>query len=216
MRNYEEQLVDRLFLLYIISKTNDLKGEILGATKLQKLCFLEELAFLKEEMSGLHFGFFRFKYGPFSKDLLQDHHFLMQKKHIYKSVYKLTPDGEILLDSFVERTRNLPNNIPFFKILDNILDNIMKKWGSYTGMELKDIVYKTEILLYGRSQKKIAIEDIPRYYDILVPEQFRDFDQQFLLPDELIEDFGYALNKSEEERLMMKLDSGVTYEERYG
>jgi len=212
MRSLKEQVVDKLFLLYTIKRTNELPVGISGNLKLQKLCFLGEWELMKSEAKGLHFKFFRYNNGPFSKDVAEDYKFLAQKRRVYGSIYQLTPDGEILLDSFLKSTRDISDNAIFF----DILDKVIKKWGNYFGQALMNEVYKMKIKPHDYPDREMTIRDIPIHSDILVPEMWNNFVKLFDLPDDLVEDFIYVLNLDSENRKKMRASSGASYESHFG
>lgn len=212
MRNLKEQVVDKLFLLYTIKRTNELFASgISGRVKLQKLCFLEEWELMKSNAKGLHFKFFRYTNGPFSVDVAEDYKFLARKGRVYGSMYRLTSEGEILLDSFLKSTRDISDNAIFF----DILDKVIKKWGNYFGQALMNKVYKMKIKPHDYPDREMTIRDIPIHSDILVPEMYTKFVKLFDMPDDLIEDFTYVLNLDSESRKKMRRSSGVSYASRF-
>jgi uncharacterized protein YwgA len=212
MRELKEQIIDNLLLLYIVNRTNELGNNIFGKTKLQKLCFLAEWQLMKHDMKGLHFNFFRYINGPFSKDLAKDYDFLVKNQNLYTYVFNLTADGKNILNAFLKCTRSISHNSNFFEILDSII----KKWGKYCGTDLMNFVYEMNIHPYDIPDREMKIREIPQYHDILVPEKYMRFKKQFNLPDEFVEDFIYLLNLDTESKKKMQTSSGVTYECRFG
>ena len=70
MRKPNQITIDRAMLLYLLEL-----GEAHGVgsdVKLQQIAFLAELQLFGKRLKGLHFEFFRFAYGAFSKDLDND------------------------------------------------------------------------------------------------------------------------------------------------
>ena len=80
MRTPSQILVDRVLLLYILQLAEP-HGP-LSDVKLQQLCFLCELQTFAKGFKALHFEFFRFAYGAFSKELDNDLTSLRRKGRI--------------------------------------------------------------------------------------------------------------------------------------
>ena len=80
MRTPSQILVDRVLLLYILQLAES--HGLLSDVKLQQLCFLCELQTFAKGFKALHFEFFRFAYGAFSKELDNDLTSLRRKGRI--------------------------------------------------------------------------------------------------------------------------------------
>ena len=80
MRKPQDMTVDRALLLYVLHLAEPYG--LLNDVKLQQLCFLCELQLFGKGMRGLHFEFFRFAYGAFSKDLDNDLTSLRRKERV--------------------------------------------------------------------------------------------------------------------------------------
>src|SRR5688500_6095874 len=80
MRKSHEMTIDRGRLLYILHLAEPYG--LLNGVQLEKLCFMYELQLFGKGMKGLHFEFFRFAYGAFSKDLDNDLTSLRRKERI--------------------------------------------------------------------------------------------------------------------------------------
>lgn len=80
MRTPSQILVDRVLLLYILQLAEP--HGLLSDVKLQQLCFLCELQTFAKGFKALHFEFFRFAYGAFSKELDNDLTSLRRKGRI--------------------------------------------------------------------------------------------------------------------------------------
>ena len=212
MRSSEDKLIDRLLQLYILGRTQELHDGIAGATILQKLCFLSEWRFFEEEMNGLHYTFYKYSYGPFSKGVVKDFNFLVSQGKATKSTYKLTTYGRTLVDAFFKYTGNFSDNKRFF----NILDEIIKKWGNISTDKMKSQVYRMRIRPHTMQNKDIFIKDIPKYCDIFVPKQFASFKKRFRIPSDLFDDFTYELWLDEKRKVKQRMNSGESYEGHFG
>lgn len=80
MRTPSQILVDRVLLLHILQLAEP--HGLLSDVKLQQLCFLCELQTFAKGLKALHFEFFRFAYGAFSKELDNDLTSLRRKGRI--------------------------------------------------------------------------------------------------------------------------------------
>jgi hypothetical protein len=80
MRKSHEMTIDRGLLLFILHLAEP--HGLLSDVKLQQLCFLCELQLFGRGMKALHFEFFRFAYGAFSKELDNDLTSLRRKERI--------------------------------------------------------------------------------------------------------------------------------------
>ncbi len=80
MRKPHEMTIDRVLLLYVLHLVEPFG--LLSDVKLQQLCFLCELQLFGKGFRALHFEFFRFAYGAFSKDLDNDLISLRRKERV--------------------------------------------------------------------------------------------------------------------------------------
>lgn len=212
MRLLKEQVIDNLLLLHIVNQSHELGFEILGKLKLQKLLFLIEWALMKNGLKGLHYKFFRYNNGPFSKNLAIDYSFLVKNRNINSTQNILSDDGKNVLKVFLSYSEKEQTNSIFFKLFDTEI----KKWGRFYGNQLMNLIYQMKIEAYDIPKKELKIKDIPTFCDILVPEAFTTFKTQFKLPDGCLEDFIYLLNLDEISRKKMRASSKVNYEQQFG
>jgi uncharacterized protein YwgA len=166
MRTPIEVLQDKLLLLYLVSSVKKY-GFMEGNLKLQKIVFLSEWQLMSNDIKALHFKYFRYRYGPFSKELLCDNQDLQTDGYLTHQ-FNLTEKAIDLLDYAIEPIMRYGANLEIF----NKIDNICATYSKITGLRLTDKVYRMEIVPYDMPGKMIKIRDIPAFIDILVPENF--------------------------------------------
>src|SRR5713226_780820 len=71
MRTEIETLIDKLLLLYSIEQGNKY-GLMEGTFKLQKVPFASELSMNEQGTKGFNYTFFKYWYGPMSKEIYVD------------------------------------------------------------------------------------------------------------------------------------------------
>ena len=143
-RSLEEQLADRLLLLYTLKDLNE-RGARVYATALQKLVFLAEREMLASRIKGFNYNFVRLDFGPYSSELKKDLVTLMAcglVKDDPERGYVITEKGKELL----ERLR------PLLERNDDILDiirSINERYGHMSLDELLSYVYSLPRPLKG-------------------------------------------------------------------
>jgi uncharacterized protein YwgA len=200
MRLQTEIIQDRLLQLYLISSIQK-NGFIDGNLKLQKLAFLLEWQLMLNNIKALHFKYFRYRYGPFSKELQSDNQNLQTEGYLTHQ-FNLTGKAVDLLEYVIEPIAKHGANQEIF----NQLEDICVAEAKTSGSKLTDKVYRMEIVPHDMPGRPIKIRDIPAFVDILVPETF-DSRYKLEIPADLIADIeeefsGRTLTKKEEERLI--------------
>jgi len=200
MRRNREIIQDKIMMLYLVSFVKN-NHDIEGNLKFQKLFFLTEWKLMESDIKALNFKFFRYRHGPFSKELLCDYSELKEKKYL-SSLFNLSEKAIDLLDYVLESIKDIGNN---FKIIDNI-NETCSMYSKYSGLALTKKVYNMEIAPYDLPHKKMKIKDIPPFFDILVPENFKAGTKleipEFLMKDIEQEFKGVELTRREEQKLM--------------
>ncbi|HEV8714201.1 MAG TPA: hypothetical protein VGX03_15410 [Candidatus Binatia bacterium] len=159
MRTERDIILDSVLLLYLL----DGAGEIRGNLKTQKTTFLAELALREQGLHGPHFGFFRYKNGPFSKDLAQTYDRLVAGGFLAPETAKPTERGQFLLGLAFPQLRE--QNEAVFASMDETLA-IYRAWN---GRQLMEHVYSLTVEPDGWPGMRLPVEKIPMHMDILVP-----------------------------------------------
>src|ERR671911_716362 len=102
MRKPNQLTIDRALLLYLLQLVEP--HGFLGDVKLQQLAFLCELQMFGKGLKGLHFEFFRYAYGAFSKDLDNDLMSLRRKERIEN--FTVTEPAEQAIRILLEGAEN--------------------------------------------------------------------------------------------------------------
>jgi hypothetical protein len=178
--------VDLVLLAYMIREASPFYGE----TKVQKTSFLSELYLRDQGLSGPRFPFFRFKNGPFSKELpdaltaLSNGSFIIQS-----SPLKLTVMGHELAE-LIDELKLIPENRALFETLDETLMHCQPRGGEQLMNEVYELEMRPE-----RWSEKLKIKDIPQNTDLIVPAT----DRSLIIPRELIELITKELETSEDD-----------------
>ena len=199
MRANNEILIDRVLSLFIASIADE-NGGISGNLKFQKLTFLSEWELIKKGIKALHLKFFKYKLGPWSKDLMFDQQYLIEKGYLTGG-FALKEKATCLLDYFLAVASDSAVNK---EALGTIIDTC-EGYGKYTGLQLQRIVYDMKIAPHDMPTSMLKIADIPAFVDIFVPEVLtlkRTLElPEFLLRD-IAEDFeGKELSEAEKAKL---------------
>ena len=166
MRTSTEVLQDKLLLLYLVSSAKKY-GFMEGNLKLQKLVFLSEWQLMSANLKALHFKYFRYRYGPFSKELLCDNEELKAGGYLTYQ-FNLTEKALDFLDYAIEPIVRHGGNAEIF----DKINSTCAVYSKITGVRLIERVYRMEIIPYDMPGRVIKIRDIPAFIDILVPENF--------------------------------------------
>ena len=156
-RDLKEIISDHLLLLYLIKKHGELSNRYLGITKLQKYTFLSEDAMNEDSIKGLNYNFFRYNYGPVSKQLYNDIKLFKELGLIHKENIKLTEKGEKIFQAFEELYQKN-------KKITKKIDEQIQKLATMDTEEVKQYVYDLEKCVYFL---KMKIRDMPMFLDII-------------------------------------------------
>lgn len=199
MRANSEVLIDRVLSL-LISSVADKNGGISGSLKFQKLTFLSEWELIQKGIKALHLKFFRYKWGPYSKELALDQRYLMENGYL-SGGFVLKEKATGLLDYFLSvASENEVNK----EVIRTIIGTC-EEYGKYTGLRLQRIVYDMKITPHDMPSATLKIADIPAFVDIFVPEVLK-LTRRLELPDFLLKDIaedfeGRELSTAEKAKL---------------
>lgn len=187
-RNPKEKAIDILLLMYLIKRGNK-EGGIWGITKLQKLVFLVEHAMLEDRVKGFNHTYYKWKYGPFSKELYNDFDALIDEEILTEEGgIKLTKRGKKLLKEYGGVLRKN----------EEVLQYIEGKIEKYVNKSLKEIkseVYDIETTISGLGD--IKIRKIPQGFNLLtkLEEEEIGVSSRFEISDEWIETLDILLDR---------------------
>lgn len=156
----EDMLSNEILLLYLIRRINE-QNNFLGITKLQKFVYLIESAFYIDDTKSLKYPFFRWNFGPMSKEVYNECRKLAENNLIEKTGHeikhiKVTKRGE---DVLLQCSDFFDSNKQILQIVDELVD----KYSHHNTNELKNIVYNIK-----DPSLDIKIKDVPQASDLLV------------------------------------------------
>jgi uncharacterized protein YwgA len=195
MRNDKELVSDRLLLLYAIQQSN--KYGYMDRFKLQKIPFASELAMNKSSTKGLNYTFFRYLYGPMSKEVYEDGGALHVGGLIttLKGPIELTEEGLRLVDSvslIYEENRDITSYI----------DVVSKEYAPLDFGPLKKKIYDLTLTWGGDVW---TVREFPAYTDMLKSLSEAEAKISFRLDDDWIDSLWGPLNYTKEQTAKLKV-----------
>jgi hypothetical protein len=163
MRQAHHMTIDRALLLYLLHLAEP--HGIASDVKLQQLAFLCELQLFGKGLKGLHFEFFRYAYGAFSKDLDNDLLSLRRKERIEN--FSLTDKAEEVLKILPEAVEGIETNQRVVEILQAVTATYVPQDNS----AIMQSVEAVEISTPEQPELKLAIRDISFHSTLLVPSR---------------------------------------------
>lgn len=208
MRTERQKIIDQLMLLVLFNLVETLNQSMQGKLKTTKLAFLTEWNLMTNDFKCMNLNFFRWHYGPFSKELYQDLEFLQSNNFINK-FFQLGKRGKELSDAAIEVYPDLSR---FNKDIFRLIKNNAVRWSKFDGLTLQQMVYGMQFTPHNET-KRYKIRDIPIGWDLLVPESFTGED--LVVHDTILEDFRYELSLTVDEVKAAKSVSATSYEQRF-
>lgn len=164
MRKPHEMTIDRTLLLYILHLAEP--HGLLNDVKLQQLCFLCELQLFGKGIKGLHYEFFRFAYGAFSKDLDNDLTSLRRKERIENFRLSDQVQEEVIALVKTGLEANETN-----RQADEIIQAVVTTYGPQDTTTITNSVESVALSTPQEPESKIAIRDIVFHTTLLVPSR---------------------------------------------
>jgi hypothetical protein len=184
MRQAHHMTTDRALLLHLLHLAEP--HGLLSDVKLQQLAFLCELQMFGKGLRGLHFEFFRYAYGAFSKDLDNDLLALRRKERVenFSPSDKAEPALQLLKDGVAGVETNE-------KIVE-ILEAVVATYGPNDSGAITQAVEAVEISVPEQPEFKLAIRDISFHSTLLVPHRI-EVTGEFILPPPILAKLNTAL-----------------------
>jgi len=208
-------LVNKILMLYVLKKANEISPLLRGKIKFQKIFFLSEYMLELERMHALTFEYFRYDLGPFSKDLLNTFEDMESQgftKGSSSGNYELTEEGKYLFE-IIESSGLYKMNLDITKIIDKSIN----EYGIRDGIYLKNMAYKLEIPLLDKNTRSVIckeIRNIDKCTDLL-PFNFLKYEKIFSVPEDLVEDLLYEFSLTQKDRDSLRRKSSKTLEELF-
>jgi hypothetical protein len=164
MRTPNQITVDRALLAYVMHLAEPYG--LMSDVKLQQLCFLCELQTFGKGFKGMHFEFFRFAYGAFSKDLDNDLTSLRRKGRIENFTLSDQARDEVipLLLTAIEGVETNGK-------IKEIVDAVVSVYGPQDSGVITNSVEAVELSTPQQPEFKIPIRDITFHTTLLVPNR---------------------------------------------
>ena len=174
MRKPNQITVDRALLLYVLHLAEP--HGLLSDVKLQQLCFLCELQMFGKGFKGLHFEFFRFAYGAFSKDLDNDLTSLRRKERVEN--FTLSDQArEGVIPLVLKGIEGIETN----EKVKEIIDAVVATYGPQDSGAITNSVESVELSTPQQPEFKIPIRDIVFHTTLLVPHRI-EVQAEFMFP----------------------------------
>lgn len=184
MRHAHQMTIDRALLVYLLHLAEP--HGLMGDVKLQQLAFLCELQLFGKGLKGLHFEFFRYAYGAFSKDLDNDLLSLRRKERIEN--FSLADKAEPVLEILKEESAGVDTNERVIEIIDAVVGT----YGPKDSGAITQSVEAVEISAPDQPEMKLAIRDISFHSTLLVPSRI-EVQGEFTLPPPVLAKLNAAL-----------------------
>jgi hypothetical protein len=165
--------IDRAMLLHLLALLEP--HGFLGDVKLQQIAFLCELQLFTKRLRALHFEFFRYAYGAFSKDLDNDLMSLRRKERVEN--FSVTEPGMAAVELLVSTAELSDANRQVFEILQAVTTT----YGPQDSSAVTKAVERVEVSTPEQPDFKLAIEHISFHTTMLVPSRI-EVDAEFTVP----------------------------------
>ncbi|HBH78887.1 MAG TPA: hypothetical protein DDY39_03580 [Nitrospira sp.] len=174
MRTPSQILVDRVLLLHILQLAEP--HGLLSDVKLQQLCFLCELQTFAKGFKALHFEFFRFAYGAFSKELDNDLTSLRRKGRIENFTVSDQAKEEAipLLLTAIE-------GVEAHEQVQEIIEAVVAAYAPQDSGTITTSVEAVQLSTPQDPELKIPIRDIVFHTTLLVPHRI-EVQAEFTIP----------------------------------
>ena len=164
MRTPNQITIDRALLAYVVHLAEPYG--LMSDVKLQQLCFLCELQTFGKGFKGLHFEFFRFAYGAFSKDLDNDLTSLRPKGRT--ETFTLSDQAR---DEVIPLLLTAIEGVETNGKIKEIVDAVVSVYGPQDSGVITNSVEAVELSTPQQPEFKIPIRDITFHTTLLVPNR---------------------------------------------
>lgn len=185
MRTPNHLIIDRALLLYVLHEAEPYG--LLSDVKLQQLCFLCELQTFGKGLKGLHFEFFRFAYGAYSKDVDNDLLSLRRKGRVEN--FTLSDQAK---EEVIPLLRKAIDGVEANERIKEIIDAVVATYGPQDTGAITASVEAVELSTPQQPDVKIPIRDIVFHTTLLVPERI-EVQAEFILSPSLASKLNAAM-----------------------
>jgi uncharacterized protein YwgA len=158
--------------------------------KVQKLSFITEVYGLNEGLAAMHFKFFRYTHGPYSRELARDIDRLVEAEVLTASK-RLTKKAEYIIDYLTDEAKQAQAGSAALATIEKVTT----EFGKFSGLKLRDLVYKMTVPVYDLGGETMKVRDIETFTDILVPSCTDDLaNPSQILTESMLEDINNEIN----------------------
>lgn len=187
MRTQTQKIWDYVATLRLFEAVNEI-SHMRGNLKIQKLTFLAEFDGLQNHLSSFHLRFFRYTYGPYSRDLAKDIEFLTKQGFLATS-RELTKKAEFLLEYVRPEIQQSQKAMKAFEILEKTAG----EYGRKGGTSLMNLVYRLAVPVFELGGEPQKVESIDFMADIFVPTCTKDVEEVTPFSADLLKDIEQEL-----------------------
>lgn len=193
-RSLNEALIDRLLLLYLVTRTRQKGYNILGPIKLQKLLYKIEERMWRKNYKGLSYTFIRWKHGPFSQEIYSDVRDLKDTGLLNKvDAVSSSSKGQHLIEKLE----------PLFDYeAKDIIEKVINEFGSLKSKQIKAIMYS-----YPKVGERRTIGEIKDGDLLLTKMKASDARKSFWLDERLMETLCVLFSPSATKAIQDGLDA---------
>jgi hypothetical protein len=184
MRKPHEITIDRALLVYLLQLCEPFG--LMSDVKLQQLAFLCELQMLDKRLRGLHFEFFRYAYGAFSKDLDNDLLSLRRKGRLEN--FDLTEEASEAVKILLDGVMDVETNAKAVEIFQAVIGT----YGPQDSGAITKSVEAVEVSSPVQPELKLSIKEVSFHTILLVPARI-EVESEFTLTPAVLAKLSTAL-----------------------
>lgn len=197
-----ERVTNVLLVLYLIETTNAI-GNLEDELKLQKLVFLAQKKLVERKLKAFGYNFFRWRKGPFSKNLRIDLITMSDQKFLKatREGIQLTSKGKEL----IEDSRDIFNgNRTFLRYIDQIIE----KNAELSPDDIKEKVYSLKVMV-PIIREFMSIKEVPLRRLILFKTSDKKAQGIFHIPSSWLATFEIMFDKEATSSLERAVDDAI-------
>jgi len=184
MRKPDQIIIDRAMLVTLLHWAEP--HGLLNDVKLQQLAFLCELQMFNKGVKGLHWEFFRYAYGAFSKDLDNDLMSLRRKERVEN--FSVSEEAQAVVGLLQEASKEVEANEQVLGILEAVVAN----YGPQDTGAISNSVEAVELSTPEQPDFKLAIRDVSFHTTMLVPHRI-EVTSEFTVPPAVLAKLNAAM-----------------------
>lgn len=197
LRSTTEVMIDEALTLSLLAEIERAQGPPTDRLRLQKLVFLVTYAWFEKRWKGFNYPYFRYRRGPFTRDMYQTEIDLAETGLIEcRSAWSiaLTDEGRRLSEALVEHVWHTSENCDFWH---EILDTV-RQFAALDTASLVRHVYKMEVYPLGW-REPCELEFVPIGIDLTRILEDDEAAAAIEMPPEWVDTFSLTLSDQSSE-----------------